>query len=154
MGETIFSSLFFFNISEISTNIKNPTKCSEYVMLKFTKQPKTPGITSKKTWLSLLKGISCLQAIFVLIWMKQTPIWFNFQREGTGNGLSNIKDTFAESLQLQMLVLHQSMCIYLQGWSLKLIWLLGKIWRKPTWCFRSQSKCWNNMEFQAQVYIT
>ena len=48
MGETIFSSPFFFNISEISTNIKKPTKCSEYVMLKFTKQPKTPGITSKK----------------------------------------------------------------------------------------------------------
>ena len=33
--------------------------------------------------------------------MKQTLISFNFQRDGTGNGFSNIKDTFAESLQLQ-----------------------------------------------------
>ena len=28
------------------------------------------------------------------------------------NGFSNIKDTFVESLQLQMSVLHQSMCIF------------------------------------------
>ena len=60
-----------------------------YIMLKFTERPKTPGITSKKTWLSL-KGINCLQVIFVLIWMKQTLIWVNLQRDGTGNGLSNL----------------------------------------------------------------
>ena len=48
----------------------------------------------------------------MLIWMKQTLIWFNLQRDGTGNGLSNIKDTFAESLQLQMSVLHQRMSIF------------------------------------------
>ena len=34
--------------------------------------------------------------------MKQMLILFNLQRDGTGNGLSNIKDTFAESLQLQI----------------------------------------------------
>ena len=73
-------------------------------MLKFTERPKTPGITSKKTWLFL-------QVTFVLIWIKQTLIWFNLQRDGTGNGLSNTRDTFAESLQLQISVLHQSMCI-------------------------------------------
>ena len=44
--------------------------------------------------------------------MKQTLIWFNLQRNGTGPGLFNIKDIFAESLQLQMSVLHQSMCIF------------------------------------------
>ena len=60
-----------------------------HVMLKFTERPKTPGITSKKSWLSL-KGINCLQVIFVLIWMKQTLTWFNLQRDGTGNGLSNV----------------------------------------------------------------
>ena len=49
----------------------------------------------------------------MLIWVKQRLIWFNLQRDGTGSGLSNIKDTFAESLQLQMSVL------YLQGWPLK-----------------------------------
>ena len=49
---------------------------------------------------------------FMLIWMKQTLIWFNLQRDGTRNGLSNIKETFAESLQLQMSVLHQRMSIF------------------------------------------
>ena len=75
-------------------------------MLKFNKGPKKPEITSKKTWLSL-KEISYLQVIFVLIWMKKTLIWFNLQGDGNINGLTNIKDTFAESLQLQMSVLHQ-----------------------------------------------
>ena len=39
--------------------------------------------------------------------MKKTLIWFNLQGDGNINGLTNIKDTFAESLQLQMSVLHQ-----------------------------------------------
>ena len=47
-------------------------------------------------------------------------IWFDLQRDGTRNGLSNIKETFAENLQQQMSVLHQSMSIF-QGWSLKFI---------------------------------
>ena len=47
--------------------------------------------------------------------MKQMLIWFKLQRDGTGNELSNIKDTFAESLLLQMPVLHQSMCIFKAG---------------------------------------
>ena len=38
--------------------------------------------------------------------MKQTLIWFNLQRDRTGNGSSNIKDTFAESVHLQTSVLH------------------------------------------------
>ena len=37
--------------------------------------------------------------------MKQRLIWFNLQRDGTRNGLSNIKETFAEKLQLKMSVL-------------------------------------------------
>ena len=41
----------------------------------------------------------------------------NLQRNGTGNGLSNIKHTFAESFQLQISVLHQSMCIFKSGLS-------------------------------------
>ena len=53
----------------------------------------------------------------MLIWIKQTLIWFNLQRDGTGNGLSNIKDTFAESLQLRMSVLYQSVCIFKPGLS-------------------------------------
>ena len=49
--------------------------------------------------------------------MKQTLIWFNLQIDGTGNGLPNIKDTFAESLQLKISVLHQNMCIFKAGLS-------------------------------------
>ena len=71
-----------------------------YVIWKLTERPKTPGMTSKKKTLLSQKGISCLQVIFVLNWMKQTLIWFNLKRDGTGNGLSNIKDTFAESWQV------------------------------------------------------
>ena len=44
--------------------------------------------------------------------MKQTLIWFILQRDRTENGLSNIKDTFAERLQLRMSVLHESMSIF------------------------------------------
>ena len=36
---------------------------------------------------------------------------FYLQKDGTRNGLSNIKESFAESLQLQMSVLHQHMSI-------------------------------------------
>ena len=94
-------------------------------MLKFTERPKTWGMTSKKKFLSL-KEISSFAGDFVLIWMKQRLIWFNLQRNGTRNGLSNIKEIFAENLELQMSVLHQSMSIF-QGWSLKFIWWLDKI---------------------------
>ena len=44
--------------------------------------------------------------------LKQRLVWFNLQRDRTRNGLSNIKETFAESLQLQMSVLHQRMSIF------------------------------------------
>ena len=56
-------------------------------------------MTLKKTLLSL-KGISSFAGDFLLIWIKQTLIWFNFQRDGTSNGLSNTKETFAENLHL------------------------------------------------------
>ena len=65
-------------------------------MLKFTEQLKTPGMTSKKKTVLSLKGISSFAGDFVLIWMKQRLIWFNLQRDGTRNGLSNIKETFTE----------------------------------------------------------
>ena len=80
-------------------------------MLRFTERPKTPGDHFKNTCLSL-KGTSYVQVICVLIWMKQMLIYFNLQKGGTANELSNIKDTSAESLQLQKSVLHQSTCIF------------------------------------------
>ena len=46
-----------------------------------------------------------------------TLLWLNLQRDGTGNELSNTKDTFAESLQLQVSILHQSMFIFKSGLS-------------------------------------
>ena len=73
-------------------------------MLKFTEQLKTPGMTSKKKTVLSLKGISSFAGDFVLIWMKQNLIWFNLQRDGTRNGLSNIKETFTENLQQKMSV--------------------------------------------------
>ena len=88
-----------------------------YVMLKFTERPKTLGMTSKKN-IAFPEGNKQFADDFMLIWVKQRLIWFNLQRDGTRNGLSNIKETFAENLQLQMSVLHQSMSIF-QGWSLK-----------------------------------
>ena len=117
-----------------------------YIMLKFTKQPKTPGTTSKKT-IAFLKGIRCLQMIFVLICMKQTLIWFNLQRDGTGNGLSNIKDTFAESLQLQMSVLHQSMYIFKAGLSIQVHTMGEKNVKKvpdPSDPNQNVEKTWNS----------
>ena len=58
-----------------------------------------------------------MQVTFVLIRMKPTLIWFNLQRNGTGNGLLIINDTFAERLQLLMSVLHQSMSLIIAGLS-------------------------------------
>ena len=86
-------------------------------MLKFTELPKTPGMTSKKT-IAFPEETKLFPGDFVLIWMKQTLLWFNLQRDGTRNGLFNIKETFAENLPLQMSVLQQSMNI-VQGWYLK-----------------------------------
>ena len=53
----------------------------------------------------------------MLFWIKETLIWFNLRRDGTGNGLSNIKDTLVENFELQMSVRHQSMCIFKAGLS-------------------------------------
>ena len=72
-------------------------------MLKFTERPKTPGMISKKKKnIGFPEGNKQLAGDFVLIWMKQRLIWLNLQRDGTRNGFSNIKETFAKNLQLQM----------------------------------------------------
>ena len=75
----------------------------------------------------------------------------NLQRDGTGNRLSNIKGTFAESLQVQVSVLlHQSMCIFKAGLS-----SLYDCWAKykekvpdvsgPNQCF--EATCISNSKF-------
>ena len=81
-------------------------------MLKLTERPITPRMTSKKKNIAFPEGNKLFAGHFVIIWMKQTLIWFNLQRDGTKNGFSNIKETLTESLQLQMSVLHQSMSIF------------------------------------------
>ena len=86
-------------------------------MLQFTERPKTPGMNSK---IAFPEGNKQFAGDFVLIWMKQRLIWFNLQEDGTRNGLPNIREIFAENLQLLLSVLHQSMSIF-QGWSVKLI---------------------------------
>ena len=49
--------------------------------------------------------------------MKQRLIWFNLQRDGTRNRLSNIKETFEESLQLQMSVFNAGLSSSYYGWA-------------------------------------
>ena len=85
-------------------------------MLKFTERPKTPRITSKKN-IAFPEGNRLFAGDFVLIWMKQTLIWFNLQRDGTRNRLSNIKETFEESLQLQMSVFNAGLSSSYYGWA-------------------------------------
>ena len=51
------------------------------------------------------EGYKSFAGDFVLIGMKWRLIWFNLQKDGTINGLSNIKESFAENLQLKMSVL-------------------------------------------------
>ena len=83
------------------------------LMLKFTEGPKTPGITSKKSQkkpIAFPKGNKLFAGDFFAN-LDET------NTDGTGNGLSNIKDSFSESLQLQMSVLHKSMCIFKAGLS-------------------------------------
>ena len=58
-------------------------------------------------------------------------MWFNLQRD-TENRLPNIQDTFAESLQLQMSVLHQSMCICKAGLSSQVHMMAGENAKKST----------------------
>ena len=62
--------------------------------------------------LAFPEGNKLFAGDFLLIWIKLTLLWFNLQRDETRNGLSSIKETFAESLQLQMSVLHQRMSIF------------------------------------------
>ena len=126
-----------------------------YAMLQFIEQPKTLGLTSKKTLLSL-KGISCLQVI--LCWSGWNECWYG----------SIYKEMELETDCLTSTRLLQNVCGYkcqfctnvwascnLQGWSLKFICFMmaGQNVKKST-CVRSLSKCWNNMQLQTQVYIT
>ena len=93
-------SLYFHNHKKRKDSLETRTVLTEVFMLCWN----LPRAPQHREWLQkallFLKGISCLQVILMLIWIKQKLIWFNLQRDGTGNGLSNIKDNFAESLQL------------------------------------------------------
>ena len=53
----------------------------------------------------------------MLIW-KQSLIWFNLQRDGTENGLSNIKNTFAESFAAtNVSSVHEHLPVFIAGLS-------------------------------------
>ena len=74
-------------------------------MLKFTEGFRTPGRWFKKN-IAFPEGNKLLAGDFLAhgsTWL----MWFNLQRDGTRNELSNVKETLAESLQLQISVLHQ-----------------------------------------------
>ena len=72
--------------------------------------PKHRGCLQKN--IAFPEGNNLLADDFVLIWMKQAFISFSLQRDGTRNGMSNIKKTFPECLVLQMSVLLQRMNIF------------------------------------------
>ena len=84
-------------------------------MLKFAKRPKTPGITLKKH--GFFEGNQLFASDYHALRDEINAGTLNLQRNGTGNGLSNNEDAFAESLQLQTPVVHQSMCIFKAGLS-------------------------------------
>ena len=117
-----------------------------------------PSGPKHRGWLQKsIEGNKLFAGDFVLIWMKQTLIWFNLQSDGTKNGLSNIKETFSESLQLQMSVLNQRMNIFQSSMLVSQVHMTAgqNVAKKKvyTWCVRSQSKCWNKKRLQTQVYI-
>ena len=90
-------------------------------MLKFTEWSKTPGITLKKHTEGKKKTFSEGNQLFPVNFPTNldegNADMVQLTKNETGDGFSNIKDTFAESLQLQMLGLHQSRVH--QGWSIK-----------------------------------
>ena len=61
--------------------------------------------------------------------MKQRLIWFNLQRDGTRNVLSNIKETFTENLQLKMTVLCTK------------VWAFTKAGLSSSYVMAGQNKC-------------
>ena len=87
-----------------------------YFIFKLIKRRKTLGIILKKIWI-FVKGITYFQVIFMLFWTKWKLVCCNLPRNGTENGFYNIKDTFAENFNLQLSVLHQSICIFKAGLS-------------------------------------
>ena len=95
-------------------------------MLKFIESPKTRGMTSKKT-IAFPEENKQFCRWFRANMDAKRLIWFDLQRDGTRNGLSNIKETFCRKFAAKNVsFLHQSMSIF-KGWSLKFIWWLGKV---------------------------
>ena len=56
------------------------------------------GDQYQKTW-QALKGISYLQELFMLLWIKQRLVYFKLQRSKIGNKFSCIEDSFSERFQ-------------------------------------------------------
>ena len=94
MAQKIIIIIFFFKL-QLNVGILDKSQETErlpgnagclsknfsYVILKFAKQPKLPGITLTQTWI-FLKAVSYLQVIFMLFWMKWMLVCFNLERNG------------------------------------------------------------------------
>ena len=76
-----------------------PSKQKSLCYVEIYREAQNTGDDFKKN-ITFPEGNKLFAGDFVLIWMKQMLTWFNLQRDGTRNGLSNIKETSAESLQL------------------------------------------------------
>ena len=69
------------------------TSLNKNLYVKIYRAAQSTGDDFKKS-IAFPEGNKLLAGDFVLIWMKQTLIWFNLQKDGTRNGLSNTKKTF------------------------------------------------------------
>ena len=84
--------------------------------------PKHRGLLQKN--IAFFEGKKLFAGDFPAKLDKTNADMAQFTKRWTGNGLSNIKDTIAESLQRQISILYQSK-VNLQGWSLKFIWVMA-----------------------------
>ena len=103
-----------------------------YVMLKFTERPKTLGITSKKTWLSLrgMKGNKLFAGDFRDNLDETNTDMVQFTKRWNWNGLSNVN-------------LHQSLCIFKTGLSNSYDVMAGRnIKKKYLMCQITSKKTW------------
>ena len=112
-------------------------------MLKFTERPKTPEITSKKTWLSLrgMKGNKLFADDLRANLDETNADMVNLQRDETGNGLSNVS-------------LHQSLRIFKAGLSSSYNVMAGQNIKKKYQIPIKMLKQHTDIQFQTQFYIT
>ena len=105
--------LYYHCHKKLKDSVETRAALIEIFMLRWNSPSGPPEMTSKKILLSL-KGISCLQVIFVLIWMRRDKRCYGsiYKEMELEMDCLTFKETLAESVLEQMSVLHQSMSIF------------------------------------------